>query len=577
VNVAPVRYWPLACALFAAALVLTATAWQRSAEYDEQYTLFLTGSSARPAWTVAPITAGDVVALQVPHASLGTIVRDLRRTDVHPPLYFWATAAWRRVAGSSLVAARMLSVLFSIASLVLVAVIARLAAIPCVPAALLTLGCYGFSYTGTIARGFALAQMLTVAGVAALLLAERRAGRVLAVAAGMALGAATFSNYLAAFVACAVMAAFVVASVRRVGAVARVAPVPGVPPVPSVAPLAAVATLPRVAPVPSVAPLAPVAPLPRVAPVPSVMVALGATTHDLAQAKKVLGGRTKCNHDAQKWRRDAFIAFAIWLPADAWLWLAQRESRTGQFAPFEPASTTFRLATYAAANVFGGLPLYVPGTAQTAVAAILALFLLILVAVVILRWRQIATPELRLFAMAAVAPPLGLLLLGAAFDNTPIELRYLAFSTPFIGLLLAAALPRSLRHLTLAIQVLALAGLMLRPETMQPARATAIAAASLVQDGVVLLPRGNDGVGIVGAFAIEAPPAMRLLVIDRDSGEVQIRARADHFRRVVLALLAQDDASRATLAAMRQAFADPCWRTVGEGQNVLAFQRICGE
>jgi hypothetical protein len=28
---------------------------------------------------------------------------------------------------------------------------------------------------------------------------------------------------------------------------------------------------------------------------------------------------------------------------------------------------------------------------------------------------------------------------------------------------------------------------------------------------------------------------------------------------------------------MRQAFADPCWRKAGEGFNVLAFERTCGE
>ena len=28
---------------------------------------------------------------------------------------------------------------------------------------------------------------------------------------------------------------------------------------------------------------------------------------------------------------------------------------------------------------------------------------------------------------------------------------------------------------------------------------------------------------------------------------------------------------------MRLAFADPCWRAAGEGFNVLAFDRICGE
>ena len=65
-----------------------------------------------------------------------------------------------------------------------------------------------------------------------------------------------------------------------------------------------------------------------------------------------------------------------------------------------------------------------------------------MIALVIRRRRRIATPERRLLlAMATVAPPAGLLLLGLAFDNTPIELRYLAFATPFIGLLLAAALP----------------------------------------------------------------------------------------------------------------------------------------
>ena len=54
--------------------------------------------------------------------------------------------------------------------------------------------------------------------------------------------------------------------------------------------------------------------------------------------------------------------------------------------------------------------------------------------------------------MAAAAPPLGLLLLGFVFDNAPIELRYLAFATPFIGLLLAAALPRHIRHTVLAFR-----------------------------------------------------------------------------------------------------------------------------
>src|SRR6185437_11855338 len=91
------------------AVVLFAAAWQRGAEYDEQYTLFLTGGTARPNWTEASITAGDVRALQDEHAEFSAIARDLRATDVHPPLYFWAMALWRRRFGGELFAARTLS------------------------------------------------------------------------------------------------------------------------------------------------------------------------------------------------------------------------------------------------------------------------------------------------------------------------------------------------------------------------------------------------------------------------------------------------------------------------------------
>ncbi len=199
-----------------------------------------------------------------------------------------------------------------------------------------------------------------------------------------------------------------------------------------------------------------------------------------------------------------------------------------------------------------------------------------LVALIVRRWHRIATPETRvLLVMTAAAPPIGLLLLGVVFDNTPIELRYLAFSTPFIGLLLAAVLPWPIRHAVLTIQAIALLGLMTRSETMQPARAAALAAAPLVGEGVVLLPYGNDGVGIVGAFAIDSPPALRLLVIGPDTSPTEIRARASRYPRVVLALLGQDAASRATLPVMRQAFTDPCWRPAGEGFDVLAFDRVC--
>lgn len=198
--------------------------------------------------------------------------------------------------------------------------------------------------------------------------------------------------------------------------------------------------------------------------------------------------------------------------------------------------------------------------------------MLALLTVAIIRWRRVHS----LFAMAAVAPAIGLMLLGVLFDTTPIELRYLAFATPFIGLVLASVLPRGAVCVVLAIQAMSLAGLMTRGETMQPARMTARDATRLAGDGVVLVPHGNDGVGIVGAFAREAPATLRLLVVRRDDTPAQILALAGPASHVVLALLGQDADSRAALPHMREAFTAPCWRPAGQGFNVLAFDRICG-
>ena len=47
-----VRENPILSVLLVAALLLTAVAWLRGAEYDEQYTLFLTGGVARPIWPI---------------------------------------------------------------------------------------------------------------------------------------------------------------------------------------------------------------------------------------------------------------------------------------------------------------------------------------------------------------------------------------------------------------------------------------------------------------------------------------------------------------------------------------------
>lgn len=386
--------------------------------------------------------------------------------------------------GDSLLVARLLSVLCGVAALGIVAIIVRQTSVPVATAMLLTLGCYGFVYTDVVARGFALAQLLNLSGIA-LLLRSRRSPRN-AFCAGLLLSAATFTNYLAAFGGCAALLWVLLASRR-----------------------------------------------------------------------------------CWPWTT---LGFIVLLPADIWFLVAQHGSRIAQFEPFTLASTAARLSRYTAGAVFGGLPLYVSGVWSNVVAAVIAAFALLVALFALCRWRRIHP----LIALSAIAPPAGLLLLGLTFNNTPIELRYVAFATPYIGLILASVLPRRLVYTVLAIQALSLVGLMTRAETMQPARAAA-AASAFARNGIVLVPHGNDGVGIVGAFAREAPPTLQLLVIRPDETPTQILARAGNATRVELALLGQDTDSRTALPHMRAAFDDPCWRAVGQRSNVLALERICGE
>ena len=528
VNGAP-KYQPVLWTLLPCAVVLCLAAWLRGAEYDEQYTLFLTAGVPRPAWPAAVFPAGLARVLQSGDAGIGTIARDLRVTDVHPPLYFWLVALWRASLGHGLFVARLLSVLLGLVALGLTGLIARTARVPVVWAMALTVGCYGFAYTSMVARGFALAQVLLLGGVVGLILGRRWWHFALA---GALFGAATMSNYLALFTAGACLLAFSLEAIWS-------GPRRNRPPRAVLAPPDA----------------GPSATLPHIG---------GENTHprDAPLFGHVLA---------------ALCGFLVFIPGDLWWFLAQRDSRQGQFPPFSMAGSVARLAIRFTGDILGGLPLYVHGLASLVVTGALGLLVLWSVFRVVWRWRLIGTPPARtMFALAALAPGVGLLLLGMLFNNTPIEVRYLTFSTPFVGLLLAGALGPWCRAVVLAVQAASIAGLMLAPQTMQPARAAARAASALVRDGVVLLPRGNDGVGVVGAFAIEASPALPLLLIPAGATPEQIRARLDSWHRVVLALIEQDDASRAAGDAMRRAMADPAWREVAHGPNVAVYERVAG-
>jgi hypothetical protein len=358
-----------------------------------------------------------------------------------------------------------------------------------------------------------------------------------------------------------------------------------------------------------------------------------------------LGAACCCNYLAVFVATAVIVAAGTWVAAltavpflalDGWFFAAQHAARTGQFPPFRIGPSVVRLAEYQTASVFGGLPLYVDGVWRTAVGAMVGLLAVGLILCVGRARPLNAGPSMRLILAAAVATPFGLLILGAVFNNTPIELRYLSFGLPFIALLAAWACVRvrrdgraasSIREMVwvdhkrirwpaigktraveptvsraagrlamagtaslavkprrawatsmpswvlsfvITIQFASIAGLLLSPRTTQPARAAAIEAARLVGDGVVLLPRGNDGVGIVGAFGIEAPPALPILLIRPTD---PIADRIAQYRRVVVATLAQDRDSTAAIASLRTVLTPPNWRRVAIGSNLEVYER----
>ena len=509
---------PMLWTLVPAAAVLVLAAWLRGAEYDEQYTLFLTAGLPRPDWPETAFPAGLARSLQSGRGGLAAIGHDLRVTDVHPPLYFWLLSLWRQAFGDTLFAARLFSVACGLGALALTGTIATAARVPAARAMLLTLGCYGFTYTCVIARGFALAQLLLLGGAACLSMGRRTWHFA---AAGALFGAAALTNYLSVFVAGACLAA--------AGAF-------------------------------------------RVWPFPHRHGPARPHTHqDNAAAGEDFGA----------WRHPLarFIAatfgFLVFMPAVLWWFLAQKGSRQGQFPPFELLPSLIRLAGRAAGALLGGLPLYVDGVWRTVVSGLLGCLLAAL-AIAVLRHPARANDAHRLFALATIASPLGLLALGLLFNSTPIELRYLAFSLPFAALLLAGALGPRLFAVLLLVQTAAIAGLIHAPQTMQPGQDAARSAAALAGDGIVLLPKGNDGVGVPGAFAIEAPPSLPILLIRGGETPDQIRARLTPWRRVVLAPLEQDDASQAASRAMRAAIATPEWREVAHRGLVAVYERTGG-
>jgi hypothetical protein len=299
------------------------------------------------------------------------------------------------------------------------------------------------------------------------------------------------------------------------------------------------------------------------------------------------------------WRRRFQTALAAGLPfllplaGALYFFLAQKDSRAGQFVPFEVAPAVLRLARFNAANLFGGLPLYVEGAAGAAVGGALALLLAAAAAAVAWNWRRLP-PARWLLLGGALAPSAGVLALGAAFSNTPIELRYIAFAAPFAAALVAAAAaawaraaPRAAAAgfaLVLAVQAAGALGMALHPKTQQPFRhALAATAPFLDEGGLLLVPFADDGVGVTGTLLQAAPPDQEVLVLrNDDAAAAPDRAAAAGFRRAVLIGLGERDGAKQARSASAAFRADPSWRGLGvvwsdfRGGFAEAFERDGG-
>lgn len=273
--------------------------------------------------------------------------------------------------------------------------------------------------------------------------------------------------------------------------------------------------------------------------------------------------------------RTAFAAGLPFLPGlggAVHFFLAQKDSRPGQFEPFGLLPSLARLARFNAANLFGGLPLYAEGALAAAVGGALALLLLGVAAAVALGWRRLG-PARWLLLGGAAAPSAGLLALGALFGNNPVELRYVAFSAPFAAALVAAAAADWARTAprwatagfaaVLAVQAAGTLGMALHPATQQPFRHALAALAPRLGDGSVLLvPFAEDGVGVTGSLLWEAPPRQKTLVLRLDDAATA-PARAAGFERAVLVAMGDRDGIKQARAASAAFSADGAWRGLG--------------
>jgi hypothetical protein len=169
-------------------------------------TLLETAGHAAPSWPSSPVPARVAKKQFAGTPTLCKIAEDLRRTDIHPPVYYWALSLWQRWLGFSLETARAFSLACSLATVLVFYLLLRCGGIeyPLLPTTVYAMSTAAV-YFGQEARPYALAILLVTMGALFAYLAWRarqqnqRSAIVYALAMAVGCGVAFQTHYLTLF------------------------------------------------------------------------------------------------------------------------------------------------------------------------------------------------------------------------------------------------------------------------------------------------------------------------------------------------------------------------------------------
>ncbi len=157
------RHWLIAtlvCGVTAAVLLTRARC---PIYFDESVTLLEVAGRAEPSWPEQAVPASKLVQdFVLREAPLAEVVSGVARTEVHPPLYYAVLWCWRSLFGPSLFAARCLSIILSVATVILLLRLGSLMRYWWLAGLIFGLSGAAFRY-GAWARNYAMARFLVTA------------------------------------------------------------------------------------------------------------------------------------------------------------------------------------------------------------------------------------------------------------------------------------------------------------------------------------------------------------------------------------------------------------------------------